>query len=281
MPGFSNIEFPMIKTDIRPSNVSQFIFFGLLGKILIGKNIDLNIDLRSVIIFLLIYKRGIDMSEIKVVTNILQANDELTALNRKKLNEKGIYIINLMSSPGSGKTSILEKIISKLEADLKMAVIEGDLYTTMDAQRIEAKGAPVVQINTGGACHLDAYMIKDAIENLNLDGLELLIIENVGNLVCPAEFEIGEDIKITVLSTTEGNDKPLKYPLAFEKSGAVILNKIDLIEYTNFDKQKFYDDVKSINDKTVFFETSCTKDLGLNELCTWIKSKVKEKQNKI
>lgn len=219
------------------------------------------------------------MSEIKVVTNILQANDELTALNKRKLDEKSIYVINLMSSPGSGKTSILEKILLKL-SEIKTAVIEGDLYTTMDAQRIEAKGVPVVQINTGGACHLDAYMIKDAISSLDLDGIELLIVENVGNLVCPAEFEIGEDIKITVLSTTEGNDKPLKYPLAFEKSGAVILNKIDLIDYTNFDKKRFYDDVRSINDKVTFFETSCTKDLGLDELCIWIKSKVKEKQNK-
>lgn len=219
------------------------------------------------------------MSEIKVVTNILQANDELNAINRKKLDDKKIYVINLMSSPGSGKTSILEKILAKLKTEMNIAVIEGDLYTTMDAQRIEAKNIPVVQINTGGACHLDAYMIKDAMAGLDLDGLQLLIIENVGNLVCPAEFEIGEDIKITVLSTTEGNDKPLKYPLAFEKSGAVILNKIDLIEYTNFDKQKFYDDVRSINDKTVFFETSCTKDIGLDELCAWIQTRVHEKQS--
>lgn len=219
------------------------------------------------------------MSEIRVVTNILKANDELTALNRKMLDEKRIFVINLMSSPGSGKTSILEKIISKLNADIKIAVIEGDLYTTMDAQRIETKGVPVVQINTGGSCHLDAQMIKGAIDSLNLNGIELLIVENVGNLVCPAEFEIGEDIKITVLSTTEGNDKPLKYPLAFEKSGAIILNKIDLIEYTNFDKLKFYSDVRSINEKAIFFETSCTKDLGLEELCLWLKNKVREKQN--
>ena len=218
------------------------------------------------------------MNEIKVVTNILQANDELNAINRKKLDEKSIYVINLMSSPGSGKTSILEKVISKLKSEIRMAVIEGDLYTTMDAERIEAKGVPVVQINTGGACHLDAYMIKDAIGGLNLDGLELLIVENVGNLVCPAEFEIGEDIKITVLSTAEGNDKPLKYPLAFEKSGVVILNKIDLLEYVDFDKKQFYDDVRSINDNVTFFETSCKKDQGLDEVCAWIKDKVKEKQ---
>lgn len=218
------------------------------------------------------------MSEIRVVANILKANDELNGQNRKKLDEKGIYVINLMSSPGSGKTSILEKVIAKLRADIKMAVIEGDLYTTMDAQRIEAKGVPVVQINTGGGCHLDANMIKEAMDNLNLDGLELLIVENVGNLVCPAAYEIAEDIKITVLSTTEGIEKPLKYPLAFEKAGAVILNKIDLLEYTDFDKQKFYDNVKSINDKAIFFETSCTKDVGLDQLCLWIKTKVIEKQ---
>ena len=218
------------------------------------------------------------MSEIKVVTNILKANDELTAINREKLDEKNIYVINLMSSPGSGKTSILEKIITRLRSKLKIAVIEGDLYTTMDAQRIESKGVPVVQINTGGACHLDAYMIRDALSGLDLEGLELLVVENVGNLVCPAEFEIGENIKITVLSTTEGNDKPLKYPLAFEKSGAVILNKIDLLPYTNFDKQRFYEDVRSINDSLVFFETSCTKDQGLDELCDWIRKQVKEKR---
>lgn len=220
----------------------------------------------------------IKMSEIKVVTNILKANDELTALNRKKLDEQSIYVVNLMSSPGSGKTSILEKMIARLKSDMQIAVIEGDLYTTLDAQRIEEKDVPVVQINTGGACHLDAYMIKDALNALDLGRVELLIVENVGNLVCPAEFEIGEDIKITVLSTAEGNDKPRKYPLAFEKSGAVILNKIDLLDYTDFDKQKFYDDIRSINDQAVIFETSCKKDVGLDEFCTWIRNKVKEKQ---
>jgi hydrogenase nickel incorporation protein HypB len=219
------------------------------------------------------------MSEIRVVTNILKANDELNTLNRKKLDQKKIFVINLMSSPGSGKTSILEQIISKLNPDMNIAVIEGDLFTTMDAQRIEAMGVQVVQINTGGSCHLDASMIKNAMDNLNLDGIDFLIVENVGNLVCPAAFEIGEDIKITVLSTTEGNDKPLKYPLAFEKAEAVILNKIDLIEYTNFDRLRFYNDVRSINENAIFFETSCTKDVGLDELSLWLKNKVKEKQS--
>ncbi|MDP4147138.1 MAG: hydrogenase nickel incorporation protein HypB [Bacillota bacterium] len=219
------------------------------------------------------------MSEIKVVTNILQTNDEITAQNKKKLDEKGIYVINLMSSPGSGKTSILEKIISRLKNDIKIAVIEGDIYTTKDAERIEAQGVPVVQINTGGACHLDGDMIKNSLNSLDLENIDLLVIENVGNLVCPAEFEIGEDIKISVLSTTEGNDKPLKYPLMFEKSGAVILNKIDLLPYTNFNKEEFYRDINSLNANAVTFEVSCIKDEGIDNLSSWLKDRVKEKKN--
>lgn len=218
------------------------------------------------------------MSKIKVVTNILQTNEEITLKNKKMLDEKGIFVVNLMSSPGSGKTSILEKIISKLKDEINIAVIEGDIYTTKDAERIEAQGVPVVQINTGGACHLDGEMIKGALDSLDLEATDLLVIENVGNLVCPAEFEIGEDIKVAVLSTTEGNDKPLKYPLMFEKSGAVILNKIDLIEFTNFDKEEFLKDIKSLNSNALIFETSCVKDKGLDEICDWIKEKVESKK---
>ena len=221
------------------------------------------------------------MSQIKVVTNILQSNDEITSKNKNLLEQKGIYVINLMSSPGSGKTSLLERIIAKLKNDINIAVIEGDIYTTKDAERIEAKGVPVVQINTGGACHLDGEMIKGALNALNLDNLDLLVIENVGNLVCPAEFEIGEDIKICVLSTTEGNDKPLKYPLMFEKSGAVILNKLDLIQFTNFDKEEFYKDIKSLNANADTFETSCVKNQGIDEICVWLMSKIKSKKIKV
>jgi hydrogenase nickel incorporation protein HypB len=220
------------------------------------------------------------MREIKVVTNILQTNEEITAKNKKVLDEKGIFVVNLMSSPGSGKTSILEKLIEKLKDEVSIAVIEGDIYTTKDAERIEAQGVPVVQINTGGACHLDGEMIRGALNSLELEGLDLLVIENVGNLVCPAEFEIGEDIKVSVLSTTEGNDKPLKYPLMFEKSGVVILNKIDLIEFTNFNKEEFYRDIKSLNANALVFETSCTKDQGLDEICNWVKEKVANKKNR-
>lgn len=220
------------------------------------------------------------MSEIKVVTNILQTNDEITAQNKKMLDGKGIYVVNLMSSPGSGKTSILEKVIAKLKNEIKIAVIEGDVYTTKDAERIEAQGIPVVQINTGGACHLDGDMIRNSLNSLNLEETDLLVIENVGNLVCPAEFEIGEDIKICVLSTTEGNDKPLKYPLMFEKSGAVILNKTDLLQFTNFDKEEFYSDINSLNANAITFETSCVKDEGIDELCSWLRDRVVEKRKK-
>jgi len=219
------------------------------------------------------------MCEIKVETNILQTNEEITAKNKKMLDEKGIFVVNLMSSPGSGKTSILEKMISKLKNEINIAVIEGDIYTRKDAERIEAQGVPVVQINTGGACHLDGQMIRGALDSLNLAAIDLLVIENVGNLVCPAEFGIGEDIKVSVLSTTEGNDKPLKYPLMFEKSGVVILNKTDLIEFTNFNKEEFYKDIKSLNANALIFETSCTKDEGVNEICSWVKEKVESKKS--
>lgn len=219
------------------------------------------------------------MCEIKVETNILQTNEDITARNKKMLDEKGIFVVNLMSSPGSGKTSILEKMIAKLKNEVKIAVIEGDIYTRKDAERIEAQGVPVVQINTGGACHLDGEMIKGALESLDLEAVDLLVIENVGNLVCPAEFEIGEDIKVSVLSTTEGNDKPLKYPLMFEKSGVVILNKTDLIEFTNFNKEEFYKDIESLNANALIFETSCTKNEGLNEICSWVKEKIENKRS--
>ena len=215
------------------------------------------------------------MGEIKVVVKMLEANEELAFKNRELLKEQGIYLLNMISSPGSGKTSLLEQMILRLKAKFKMAVIEGDLYTTRDAARIEAQGVPVVQINTQGACHLDSRMIYEALKQLDLAQLELIIIENVGNLVCPAEFDLGEDAKITVLSVTEGNDKPLKYPLIFEKSEVVILNKMDLLYYTNFDLKEFYDDLHTINNQLIVFETSCCFETGLAELSNWISSKVR------
>lgn len=217
------------------------------------------------------------MSEIKVIVNMLHNNEEIALENKKIFDDEDIFVINLMSAPGSGKTSILEKLICSIKKNLKIAVIEGDIYTTKDADRIEAKGVPVVQINTSGACHLDADMIRNAALNLDLRNLDIIIIENVGNLVCPAEFEVGEDMKVCVLSVTEGNDKPLKYPLMFEKSEALILNKIDLIPFTDFSSEEFYKDINTVNSKIKVFETSCTNNKGIDELCNWILQKANEK----
>lgn len=220
------------------------------------------------------------MTEIKVVTNILKTNDEFAAQNQQLLAEKGIFCINLMSAPGSGKTTILEKVIDRLKNSLKIAVIEGDIYTSKDAERIGAHGVPVVQINTEGACHLDANIIRKALDALDLSQIELLIIENVGNLVCPAEFLIGEDIKVMVLSTPEGSDKPLKYPLMFEKARAIVLNKVDLLGSTSFNKEEFYHDVRSLNPTTNIFETSCVTQHGIGELCDWLKNQTYTKIKK-
>lgn len=219
------------------------------------------------------------MSEIKISINMLNTNEEIHEENKKLFDEEGIFVINLMSAPGSGKTSILEKLIPKLKDKLKMAVIEGDLYTTKDAERIEAMGVPVVQVNTAGPCYLEGSMIREASLNFDLREINLIIIENVGCLVSPAEFEIGEDIKFCVLSVTEGNDKPLKYPLMFKKSEAIILNKIDLIQFTDFNEVEFYKDINLINNKAKIFKTSCAKDEGIDELSEWILEEVKKKTN--
>ena len=160
-----------------------------------------------------------------MVTRILEANERIAAENRRLFDESGVYVINLMSAPGAGKTSLLEKTIKELNGKIKTAVIEGDIAGTADAERISSLGVPVIQINTGGACHLDANMINEVLESLPLKEIDLLFVENVGNLVCPAEFNIGEDMKAMALSITEGDDKPLKYPLMFQESSALLLNK--------------------------------------------------------
>ena len=214
--------------------------------------------------------------EVKVMKNILGENDKIAEENRKFFGEKKILTVNLMGSPGSGKTSLLEKTLEKLSGKIKIAVIEGDLFTAKDAERIERQGVQVVQINTSGGCHLDAQMVKRAAESLNLDEINLLIVENVGNLVCPAEFDVGENLKAVVLSITEGDDKPLKYPLIFKESSATVLNKIDLLEFTNFDLQSAREDLTTLNPPIKIFETSCTKGTGLDAWTDWLLSKVAE-----
>ena len=209
--------------------------------------------------------------QIQVMKNILGQNNKIADDNRKLFSDNNVFVINLMGSPGSGKTSLLEATIAKLKDEIKMAVIEGDLFTAKDAERIERHNVPVIQINTAGGCHLDAPMVKRAAESLNLESLDLIVVENVGNLVCPAEFDVGENIKAVVLSITEGDDKPLKYPLIFKESAVAILNKIDILSFTNFNLASARDDLMTLHPGIKIIETSCTKGDGLDEWCDWIK----------
>jgi len=214
------------------------------------------------------------MKSISIKKRILKSNDEFAEKNRKLLKEKGVVTINIFGSPGCGKTSILEKIIRSIKDEISIGVIEGDLYTTKDGERIEGQGIPVVQINTCGACHLDAEMVERSITAMDIEGLDLIFIENIGNLVCPASYDLGEDSRITVLSIAEGNDKPLKYPFIFQQSEAVILNKMDIIGFTDFDLEEFYKDIYSLNNDIKVFMVSARNGSGIKELCDYLKEKV-------
>ncbi len=212
---------------------------------------------------------------ITVVRNILEAQEKMAKENQRLFDSKNIFAINLMSSPGAGKTSLLEKTIEKLKDKYRIAVIEGDIQSYEDALRIRKIGVQAVQINTGGACHLDANMIQSALEKISTDQLDLLVIENVGNLVCPAEFDLGEHKKVMILSVTEGDDKPLKYPLMFQKSSVLIINKIDLLPYVNFDLQKVKSEAVNLNPKQIIFELSCKTEEGLNKWIDWLEREIK------
>ena len=215
--------------------------------------------------------------QVEVKTNVLAKNDAIASSLQQIFKEKHIFVFNLMGSPGAGKTSLLEATLQDLAKDSNVAVIEGDLFTSKDAERIHALGVPVIQINTVGGCHLDANMIQDAISDLDLDALDMIIIENVGNLVCPAEFDIGEAVKVTVLSVTEGEDKPLKYPLIFKESKAILLNKIDLLPYVPFDKEKAIKDIRNLNPQGQVFEISCTVKDGLVPWLTWLRKQMESR----
>jgi hydrogenase nickel incorporation protein HypB len=214
------------------------------------------------------------------MTNILERNDQVAAALQKQFEKAGIFVLNLLGSPGCGKTSLLEKTIKALKETLSIAVIEGDLFTAKDAERIEQHGVPVVQINTGGGCHLDANMIQGVLDCLDLGELDIIVIENVGNLVCPAEFNIGEDCKVTVLSITEGDDKPLKYPLIFKQASAVILNKVDLLPYTNFDLKAAEKDITAIHPGVTLLPVSCQTGEGLEAWFNWLMKQVQIKKGK-
>lgn len=216
--------------------------------------------------------------EIHVVSNILKANEHLSAELKKEFDSRGILVINFMGSPGAGKTSVLENVIQELKGKVKMAVIEGDVYTSKDAERIEKQGVPVVQINTCGGCHLDSNMIKEALHGLSLDGLDLLVIENVGNLVCPAGYDLGEDMKMVALSVTEGDDKPSKYPVMFQRADVVVINKVDLMEQTNFSMEQALGDIKTINPGLEIFGVSCHTGQGVSELVAFLVELVQKKR---
>ena len=208
--------------------------------------------------------------KIPIVENILSANDRLAAENQRLLAEKGILVINLMSSPGAGKTSLILRTIEALGEDVRIGVIEGDIASRVDADTIERLDVPVVQINTGGTCHLDANMVRGSLDQLPLDDMDLLIIENVGNLICPTDFALGEALKVMIPSVPEGDDKPYKYPAMFAAVDAIVVNKIDLLPYLEFDLSAFRKLVTGLNPEVQIFEVSCKTGEGIGDWAGWL-----------
>jgi hydrogenase nickel incorporation protein HypB len=211
---------------------------------------------------------------LNVNEDILSANDLLADNLKARFAASGVFVMNLMSSPGAGKTSLALRIIESLASKHKIGVIEGDIASDVDARKIQATNVDVVQINTSGACHLDANMILSASQSLGIDGKKLLIIENVGNLVCPAEFKLGEDVKVMILSIPEGHDKPLKYPLMFTESDALILNKIDLLPHTDFDMDQLRTTVTAMNPNVRIFPLSAKTGEGISQFTAWLDEKI-------
>lgn len=218
--------------------------------------------------------------EIKIQKRVLEANETMAEKNRKFFAEKKVFVLNMMSSPGSGKTETLCKTLSRIMPGIRTGVIVGDICTCNDADRLKATGAVAVQINTdqfGGDCHLGAHMIEKTAKALDLDNLDLLIVENIGNLVCPAEFDIGEDARTVVLSVTEGEDKPLKYPLMFRLADSAILNKVDLLPYLDFNAKEAVDNMTQVHPGMPVFELSAKTEEGFEPWINWLESKVRSK----
>jgi len=209
---------------------------------------------------------------------ILDRNDRLAAENRELLADKHVYVVNLLASPGAGKTSTIMATIDALRDQFGIAVIEGDIASNVDAVKIKEIGIPAVQINTGGGCHLEADMLRKALDVLDLDALDLIIIENVGNLVCPTDFYLGEDSKVMILSVPEGHDKPLKYPGIFQASEAIILNKVDTLPVFDFDMQAFEQSVSDLNPQAPVFKIAATKADGIAPWTEWLADKVAAKR---
>jgi hydrogenase nickel incorporation protein HypB len=209
-----------------------------------------------------------------VQENVLDANDTLARANRDSFDRAGTYTINMMSSPGAGKTALLERTLERLRGRLRLGVLEGDVQTTLDADRLARFHIPLVQVNTdpgfGGECHLDANMVRSGLGELPLDDIDVLIIENVGNLVCPAEFRVGEDVRVMVYSVTEGEEKPLKYPLMFRSADLVLVNKVDLLEHLDFDLEQFLGNLDAVNPGVRPILTSARTGQGVDEWCDWL-----------
>jgi hydrogenase nickel incorporation protein HypB len=214
--------------------------------------------------------------EIKVLKDILGANEAIARRNKDRLDSHGILTINIMSSPGAGKTSLILQTINRLKSGTRLAVIEGDVASRIDADKVNKEGVPVIQINTGGGCHLDANMTERALDNLPLGEIDLLLIENVGNLICPAEFNLGEHKKVMLLSMPEGDDKPHKYPLMFSEADVVLVNKVDLLPYLDFNLDAFRKVVTGLNPKVKIFPVSCKTGEGLAAWFAWLEGEVKK-----
>jgi hydrogenase nickel incorporation protein HypB len=220
-------------------------------------------------------------ARINVNEKILKENDRIAAEIRSELSGRGILALNLVSSPGSGKTSLLERTFRDLRDTLPMAVIAGDVQTENDARRLEAAGAVLVRpIVTGGACHLDARMVQQAMAGLDLSHCQVLFVENVGNLVCPSSYDLGEDMKVVLISTTEGDDKPLKYPAMFRRSSVMVINKTDLIGLSDFDLERVKRNARQINGQLEVFEVSCRTGDGLGKWYDWLRAAVQSKQDR-
>lgn len=215
---------------------------------------------------------------IDMQTSILSKNDALAHELRERFRQNNVYVLNLLASPGSGKTSTILATIDALRDEFNIAVVEGDIASSVDAETIKNQGIPAVQINTGGSCHLESNMLKRAVDVLDLDRLDLIIIENVGNLVCTTDFDLGENAKVVILSVPEGDDKPLKYPGIFEISDAVVLNKIDTLSVFNFDVDAFTQSLRRLNATAPLFPIAATKGEGMDEWALWLANQIRSVQ---
>lgn len=213
--------------------------------------------------------------EIQIGMNVLEKNDLEAQENARIFQENQVFVLNMMSSPGSGKTTVLENTITALKDEFSIAIIEGDVYTDRDAERIRQLAVPVVQINTHGGCHLDAKMIRDVLPEFDLKAIDFLVIENVGNLVCPAEFRLGENERVAVLSVPEGDDKPIKYPVLFRESGVALINKIDLLPFFDFNMPRVTQEIKGINPDIELFPISCTTKENFTLWLDWLRKNIR------